>query len=156
MAIEIERKFLVSSLEFKKDAHLNSRIKQGFLNRDPMRTVRVRLKNQSGFLTVKGQSSENGMSRYEWEKEISKVDAESLLILCEEGTIDKTRYEISIGKHLFEVDEFHGDNSGLIIAEVELNTVDETFKKPDWLGEEVTGNPKYYNSELSKNPFATW
>jgi len=156
MAIEIERKFLVSSLEFKKDAHLSSRIKQGFLNRDPMRTVRVRLKNQSGFLPVKGQPSENGMSRYEWEKEISKVDAESLLILCEEGTIDKTRYEISIGKHLFEVDEFHGDNSGLIIAEVELNTVDETFKKPDWLGEEVTGNPKYYNSELSKNPFATW
>jgi len=156
MAIEIERKFLVSSLEFKKDAHLNSKIKQGFLNRDPMRTVRVRLKNQSGFLTVKGQSSENGMSRYEWEKEISKVDAESLLLLCEEGTIDKTRYEISIGKHLFEVDEFHGDNSGLIIAEVELNTVDETFKKPDWLGEEVTGNPKYYNSQLSKNPFATW
>ena len=156
MAIEIERKFLVSSLEFKKDAHLNSKIKQGFLNRDPMRTVRVRLKNQSGFLTVKGQSSENGMSRYEWEKEISKVDAESLLLLCEEGTIDKTRYEISIGEHLFEVDEFHGDNSGLIIAEVELNTVDETFKKPDWLGEEVTGNPKYYNSQLSKNPFATW
>ena len=156
MAIEIERKFLVSSLEFKKDAHLYSRIKQGFLNRDPMRTVRVRLKNQSGFLTVKGQSSENGMSRYEWEKEISKVDAESLLLLCEDGTIDKTRYEIRIGKHLFEVDEFHGDNSGLIIAEVELNTVDETIKKPDWLGEEVTGNPKYYNSQLSKNPFATW
>lgn len=156
MNIEIERKFLVTSEAFKASAFNSYTIKQGFLNSDPKRTVRVRLKEEKGILTVKGLSSKDGLSRFEWEKEISKTEAESLINLCEEGIIDKIRYEIKCGNHLFEVDEFHGDNKGLIIAEVELNSEDEAFKKPDWLGNEVTGDIRYYNSQLSKQPFKTW
>ncbi len=154
--VEIERKFLVNSNAFKKEAFKSTRIIQGFLNTDKERTVRVRLKGDKGFITVKGKSNNSGLSRFEWEKEISKTDAESLLKLCEKGIIDKIRYEVKVGNHIFEVDEFFGDNEGLIIAEVELNSEDETFKKPDWLGQEVTGQIKYYNSQLSKLPFNTW
>jgi len=154
--IEIERKFLVSSKAFKDEAKRSFRIKQGFLNTDPERTVRVRLKDDKGFLTVKGKSTEDGLSRFEWENGISKTDAEALLLLCEKGVIDKIRYEIDYGNHTFEVDEFFGDNEGLIIAEVELNHPTEIFKKPHWLGEEVTGQKQYYNSQLSKQPFKTW
>jgi CYTH domain-containing protein len=154
--VEIERKFLVNSNAFKKEAFKSTRIIQGFLNTDKERTVRVRLKGDNGFITVKGKSNNSGLSRFEWEKEISKTDAESLLKLCEKGIIDKIRYEVKVGNHIFEVDEFFGDNEGLIIAEVELNSEDETFKKPDWLGQEVTGQIKYYNSQLSKLPFNTW
>ena len=154
--VEIERKFLVKSNAFKKEAFKSTRIIQGFLNTDKERTVRVRLKGDNGFITVKGKSNNSGLSRFEWEKEISKTDAESLLKLCEKGIIDKIRYEVKVGNHIFEVDEFFGDNEGLIIAEVELNSEDETFKKPDWLGQEVTGQIKYYNSQLSKLPFNTW
>lgn len=154
--IEIERKFLVISDDFKKEAHKKSRIIQGFLNTDKERTVRVRLRGESGMITIKGPSSKDGLSRFEWETEISKSDAEALLKLCEKGIIDKIRYEVKIENHLFEIDEFFGDNDGLIIAEVELNHVLEVFKKPQWLGEEVTGNTKYYNSQLSKEPFKTW
>ena len=154
--IEIERKFLVTSEAFKTEALKQMHIKQGFLNTDKERTVRVRLKGNKGFLTIKGESSNKGLSRFEWEKEISKQDAQSLLSLCEKGIIDKVRYEIPIGKHLFEVDEFFGDNRGLIVAEVELNSENESFLKPDWLGDEVTGQIKYYNSHLSKHPFNTW
>ncbi|MEZ4797062.1 MAG: CYTH domain-containing protein [Flavobacteriaceae bacterium] len=154
--IEIERKFLVKSHVFREEAIKKSRIIQGFLNRDPERTVRVRLKDDKGMLTVKGLSSNDGLSRFEWEKEISKNDAKALLEFCEKGVIDKLRYEVKIGSHIFEVDEFFGDNEGLIIAEVELQTEDETFTKPNWLGEEVTGQIKYYNSQLSKQPFNTW
>ena len=154
--IEIERKFLVTSIEFKSEAFKSTRIVQGFLNIDPERTVRVRLKGEKGFLTVKGISSENGLSRFEWERAISKPDAEALLKLCEKGIIDKMRYNIKYGNHIFEVDEFFGDNEGLIIAEVELNNENEAFEKPKWLGKEVTGQVKYYNSLLSKEPFNTW
>lgn len=154
--IEIERKFLVTSDAFKKEAQNKKRITQGFLNTHKERTVRVRIKGEQGFLTVKGPSSENGVSRFEWEQELSKHEAEALLNLCEEGIIDKVRYEVEIENHVFEIDEFFGENEGLIIAEVELNHVSEAFKKPKWLGEEVTGNPKYYNSQLSKQPYKNW
>ncbi|EGV43125.1 CYTH domain-containing protein [Bizionia argentinensis JUB59] len=154
--IEIERKFLVTSEDFKTEAIRENRITQGFLNTDKARTVRVRLKGDSGFITVKGKSTEDGVSRFEWEKVISKTDAEALLILCEKGIIDKIRYEIEVGNHLFEVDEFFGENAGLIVAEVELSDPNETFEKPNWVGEEVTGDTKYYNSQLSKKPFLTW
>jgi len=154
--VEIERKFLVTSNAFKNEAYQKFRIIQGFLNRDPERTVRVRLKDNKGILTVKGLSSKDGLSRFEWEKEISKKDAKALLEFCEKGVIDKLRYEVKVNNHIFEVDEFFGDNEGLVIAEVELQTENEAFSKPDWLGKEVTGNIKYYNSQLSKQPFKTW
>lgn len=154
--IEIERKFLVKSEAFKDDAFKVTHIIQGFLNRDPERTVRVRLKNDEGVLTVKGQSSQDGLSRFEWEKVISKLEAKALLEFCEKGVIDKLRYEVKINHHIFEVDEFFGDNEGLVIAEVELNSEDEVFEKPNWLGAEVTGDIRYYNSQLSKAPFKTW
>jgi CYTH domain-containing protein len=154
--VEIERKFLVNSDAFKQEARHTFRIVQGFLNRDPERTVRVRLKENIGIITVKGKSSNDGLTRFEWEKEISKLEAESLLKLCELGVIDKIRYEIPLRNHVFEVDEFFGDNKGLIVAEVELITEDEVFVKPPWLGEEVTGDIKYYNSQLSKEPYNTW
>lgn len=154
--IEIERKFLVVSEAFKNEAFKKTRIIQGFLNTHKERTVRVRLRGGGGFLTVKGESSKDGLSRFEWEKEISKQEAESLLKLCEKGVIDKIRYEVKVGNHIFEIDEFYGDNRGLTIAEVELDSATEDFNKPNWLGEEVTGEVKYYNSQLSKQPYKTW
>ena len=154
--IEIERKFQVTSEAFKKDAFKSTRIVQGFLNTHPMRTVRIRIKGDQGFLTVKGISNEAGTIRTEWEKEIDVDKADSLLKLCEEGIIEKMRYEIKTGKHIFEVDEFFGENLGLTIAEIELNEEHESFEKPNWLGKEVTGDVKYYNSQLSKKPFKTW
>ena len=154
--IEIERKFLVLSDAFKKEAFTQNRITQGYLSSVPERTVRVRIKGNQGYLTIKGVSSDSGMSRFEWEKEISINEAKNLLLLCEKGVIDKTRFEVKIGNHLFEVDEFYGDNKGLIIAEIELKSEEESFDKPIWLGEEVTQNHHYYNSYLSKNPFVNW
>ena len=154
--IEIERKFLVTSDSFKKEAYKVERIIQGFLNRDPERTVRVRLVDDKGILTVKGLSSDDGLSRFEWEKEISKGDAKALLEFCEKGVIDKLRYKIKCDHHTFEVDEFFGENEGLTIAEVELNSVEEEFGKPNWLGNEVTGDIKYYNSQLSITPYKHW
>ncbi len=154
--VEIERKFLVTSNSYKDEAFKNTRIIQGFLNTHKDRTVRIRLKGNTGFITVKGLSTNDGLSRFEWEKELLKEEAEALLKLCEPGVIDKIRYEVKFGNHIFEVDEFHSENEGLVIAEVELNTENEAFLKPDWLGEEVTGNIKYYNSQLSKRPFKTW
>ena len=154
--IEIERKFLVKDNSYKAEAFKSTRIIQGFLNTHKERTVRVRLKGDEGFLTVKGASGTNGLSRFEWEKDIPKEEAEALLKLCEPGIIDKTRYEVKAGNHTFEIDEFHADNDGLVVAEVELNTENETFEKPNWLDREVTGVIKYYNSQLSKHPFKTW
>ncbi|NRR91297.1 CYTH domain-containing protein [Winogradskyella undariae] len=153
---EIERKFLVTSNVFKSEAFNSYSIKQGFLNSHKERTVRIRLKDDQGFITVKGKSSVNGLTRFEWEKEISKTEAEALLLLCEPGIIDKTRYEVKSNNHVFEIDEFYGDNEGLIIAEVELISENETYKKPNWLGKEVTGDIKYYNSILSKSPYKSW
>ena len=154
--IEIERKFLVKSESYKSFASSRTRIVQGFLNTDADRTIRIRIKGETGYITVKGRSNTSGTSRFEWEKEISVKDAEALLLLCEKGILEKYRYEIPVGNHVFEVDEFYGDNEGLTVAEVELNSEDETFEKPDWLGKEVTGEVKYYNSQLSKNPFTCW
>ena len=154
--VEIERKFLVLSEAFKTEAFKSTRIVQGFLNSHPERTVRVRLKENHGYLTVKGITSPDGVTRFEWEKEISKAEAEALLELCEKGVINKIRHEVKVDNHIFEVDEFFGDNQGLIIAEIELQQVGEAFKKPNWLGEEVTSQLKYYNSQLAKHPFKSW
>ncbi|MEM6719837.1 MAG: CYTH domain-containing protein [Bacteroidota bacterium] len=153
---EIERKFLVNSLTFKEEASNSFEIAQGFLNTHPERTVRVRIKGNAGFLTIKGKSNDSGTSRFEWETEISVVEAKQLLPLCEKGIIEKKRYNIPHGNHTFEVDEFFGDNEGLIVAEVELQHENEVFSKPNWLGEEVTGQTQYYNSQLSKKPYKTW
>ncbi|MFD0863245.1 CYTH domain-containing protein [Sungkyunkwania multivorans] len=154
--IEIERKFLVTSDTYKEEALKQTRIVQGFLNTHPERTVRVRIKGYQGFLTVKGISNEAGTQRFEWEKEITLREAEQLIPLCEPTVIEKIRYEIPLGKHLFEVDEFLGENEGLVIAEIELEDEDEEFLKPSWLGDEVTGDINYYNSNLSKQPYKTW
>lgn len=154
--IEIERKFLVTSDTYKNQAYNKTTIIQGFLNSDKHRTVRVRLRDGDGYLTIKGISDADGLSRFEWEKQIPENEAKALLELCEPGRIDKIRYEIKMGAHVFEVDEFFGDNEGLVVAEVELTTTDETFEKPSWLGQEVTGQLQYYNSQLSLNPFSKW
>ena len=154
--IEIERKFLVKNTTFIKLAIQQTRIIQGFLNTNPNRTVRVRITGSKGFLAVKGISDTSGVSRFEWEKEISLSDAESLLPLCEPGIISKIRYNIPANNHIYEVDVFFDDNDGLIVAEIELSNATESFIKPDWLGREVTGDTKYYNSSLSKNPFKLW
>jgi CYTH domain-containing protein len=154
--IEIERKFLVRSDTFKKNAVSSERITQGFLNTHPERTVRIRVTGDEGFITVKGISNKAGSSRFEWEKDISKQEALELLLLCEEGIIDKIRYNVNWGDHLFQVDEFHGNNEGLVIAEIELKNENDKFEKPKWLGREVTGILKYYNSRLSKRPYSTW
>lgn len=154
--IEIERKFLVTSTAFLDEFHTKNRIVQGYLSSVPERTVRVRIKGEKGFLTIKGKSSDSGMSRMEWEKEIALEEAEQLLLLCEAGVIDKIRYEIPVGKHLYEVDVFSGENEGLILAEIELESENEAFEKPNWLGMEVTNNTRYYNAYLSQKPFKTW
>ncbi|MDV7186460.1 CYTH domain-containing protein [Lutibacter sp. TH_r2] len=156
MAQEIERKFLVKNNDFKKESYSNSKIVQGFLSTVPERTVRIRIKDNNGFITVKGVTNNSGTSRFEWEKEISVEEATDLLKISEPGIIDKTRFNVKFGKHTFEVDEFYGENKGLIVAEVELNSEDEYFIKPAWLGEEVTGQLKYYNSVLMKNPYKNW
>lgn len=153
---EIERKFLVTSESFKNEAHKRMRIVQGFLNTHPKRTVRIRIQGDNGYITIKGKPNNSGLSRFEWEKQIPLAEAEELLRLCEPGIIEKTRYEIFIDNHTFEVDDFIGENEGLIIAEIELDSENEPFSKPEWLGNEVTGDVKYYNSNLSKNPFKTW
>ncbi|SHL68563.1 CYTH domain-containing protein [Flavobacterium saccharophilum] len=154
--IEIERKFLVKSSDFKEQAFAQNQIAQGYLSSLPERTVRVRIKGKKGFLTIKGIVHHGGMSRFEWENEIPLDEAQELLKLCEKGKIEKTRFEIKAGKHVFEVDEFYGENEGLIMAEIELESETESFEKPDWLGEEVTNDERYYNAYLSKKPFKTW
>ncbi|NYJ26248.1 CYTH domain-containing protein [Allomuricauda sp. ARW1Y1] len=154
--LEIERKFLVTGDGFKQQATSQTRIVQGFLNTDPERTVRVRIKGDKGFLTVKGPSNDSGTTRFEWETEITASEATNLIDLCESGILEKVRFEVPWGDHLFEVDEFLGENKGLVLAEVELKHEDERFEKPNWLGEEVTGQVPYYNSQLSIKPFKEW
>lgn len=153
---EIERKFLVLSDAFKGEAERNYAIAQGYLNSDPARTVRVRIKGDKGFLTIKGLSDAAGVTRFEWEKEIALAEANLLLDLCEKGSIVKTRYEVRVGQHTFEVDVFEGENAGLMVAEIELSHADEPFEKPYWLGEEVTGDNRYYNASLSRKPYGDW
>ena len=154
--VEVERKFLVKSTAFKALAAQVEQMEQGFLSTDPERTVRVRLVDGRGVLTIKGASSDDGTSRFEWEREIPADEAERLLSLCLPGSIRKARYRVPVEQVTFEVDVFFGANEGLIVAEVELTRPDQDFPKPDWLGEEVTGDDKYYNSQLSKNPYSTW
>ena len=154
--IEIERKFLVVSDTYKKEAFSEKRIIQGYLSSNPERIVRVRIKENKAYLTIKGSSNASGMSRFEWEKEIAVDEAKNLLLLCEKGVIDKTRFEVKVGHHTYEVDEFYGENEGLEMAEIELQSETELFEKPEWLGEEVTNDKRYYNSYLSKNPFKNW
>jgi CYTH domain-containing protein len=154
--IEIERKFLVRNHTFKEMATRHFRIKQGFLNSHPERTVRVRLSEERGNLTIKGAGNENGTTRFELEYSIPADQAARLLAICEPGIIDKTRYEIPLDGHVWEVDVFEGENKGLIIAELELESEEEQFSVPGWLGEEVTGQIQYYNSQLSKKPYSKW
>ena len=155
MGQEIERKFLVNG-DFKSQAYAQSHIVQGYICSARGRTVRVRIRDDRGYLTIKGASADNGLSRYEWEKEIPLAEAEELMKLCEPGVIDKTRYLVRSGHHIFEVDEFYGDNEGLILAEVELSAPDEAYEKPSFIGREVTGDLRFYNSHLMKYPFKAW
>ena len=154
--VEIERKFLVLSNDFVNEAFSKKRIVQAYLSSNPERAVRIRIKEGQAFLTIKGKGNSSGTTRLEWETEIPVQDAEKLLGICEEGSIDKIRYEVQIGQHVFEVDVFSGENEGLIMAEIELQSEDEAFEKPNWLGMEVTNDKRYYNAYLSKNPFKKW
>ncbi|PIF00752.1 MAG: adenylate cyclase [Maribacter sp.] len=156
MMMEIERKYLVKDDSYRQGAISQNRIIQGFINTHPERIVRLRIKVDGGFLTVKGISNATGTTRFEWETRIKVGEAEDLLQLCEPLVIDKTRYEVPNGKYLFEVDEFHGANEGLTIAEIELEDEKDVFERPEWLGEEVTGDMRYYNPQLGKNPFTEW
>lgn len=156
MSMEIERKFLVRG-DYKPFVTKKTKIIQGYLSSVPERTVRVRIKGNKGYITIKGIGNESGASRYEWEKEISRADATGLLKICEPGVIEKTRYIVPEKSGLkFEVDVFYGANEGLTLAELELPSEDHPFEKPDWLGKEVTGITKYYNANLIKNPFKSW
>ena len=154
--IEIERKYLVLNNDFIAQATTQNRIVQGYISSNPERTVRVRIKGEKGFLTIKGIGSQDKTSRFEWESQIDVNDAKQLLQLCEKGIIDKIRYEIPSGKHIVEVDVFEGENKGLIIAEIELENENEEILKPAWLGDEVTQDERYFNAYLSKNPFLRW
>lgn len=153
---EIERKFLLRNDQFKKEAYKQERIVQGFLSSVPERTVRIRVIAERGFITVKGIGNDSGTTRFEWEKEISKKEAIDLLALCETGIIDKERYFVKVEEHTYEIDVFSLDNQGLVLAEIELSNEFENFKKPEWLGKEVTGIVKYYNSSLVRNPYKQW
>lgn len=154
MAKEIERKFLVKDEEFKNLAK-GVNYRQGYLSTVKERTVRVRTTDSEGFLTIKGITV--GASRAEYEYKIPAADANEMLDnLCEKPIVEKNRYKIAAGKHTWEIDEFLGANLGLIVAEIELGAEDEKFEKPSWIGEEVTGDPKYFNSNLIKNPFSKW
>lgn len=153
---EIERKFLVLDCSYRQQAYSCSHIRQGYICSGHGRTVRVRIRDNRGFLTIKGPSDSNGLTRYEFEKEITLDEAEHLFALCEPGAIDKMRYLVKSGKHVFEVDEFLGDNEGLVIAEVELEKEQEPYEKPGFIGDEVTGDRRFYNSFLTKLPFRKW
>ncbi len=154
--IEIERKFLIKG-NFKHYSYKSIRIRQGYIvTNDDGRSVRIRIKDDRGYITIKGGGNHNGISRFEWEKEILLDEAQQLLNICNEGIIDKTRYLIKVGHHTFEVDEFYGANNGLLMAELELKSENEPFEKPEWLGDEVTGDIRYYNAYLSQYPFNSW
>ena len=154
--VEIERKYLVKSDIYRSLAVAKHEVKQGYLCADGIRTVRIRLWDNEGVLTIKGRG--NGVSRFEWEKSISAADAEALFALCQPGRVEKTRYVVPIADTPLkvEVDVFHGDNEGLVLAEIELPAEDYAFDVPEWLGKEVTGDPRYYNSYISAHPFNTW
>ena len=148
--LEIERKFLVVDDSYKQLSYGSFHIVQGYICSERGRTVRVRIRDERAYLTIKGPSENGGLSRYEFEREIPLEDGKQMMQLCEPGIIDKTRWLVKSGNHTFEVDEFHGANEGLVVAEVELAYEDEPFKKPDFIGKEVTGDRRYYNSQLRK------
>lgn len=154
--LEIERKFLVRDDSYKELSYGSSHIIQGYICSERGRTVRVRIRDEHAYLTIKGPSENSGLSRYEFEREIPLDDARQMMQFCEPGIIDKTRWLVKSGTHTFEVDEFHGDNDGLVVAEVELSSEDETFENPHFIGKEVTGDRRYYNSQLRSNPFRNW
>lgn len=156
MAIEIERKFIVTNDSYKALAFQSDRIAQGYICREGGNSARVRVRGNKGYITIKGPSLDGGLSRFEWEKEIPPAEALELLKLCNGGIIDKTRHLVKCGAHTFEVDEFFGDNEGLVIAEVELSNADEEFEKPEFIGKEVTGDKRYYNSSLTRFPYKSW
>ena len=153
--LEIERKFLVHKwMDWKRLASSCSHIQQGYFA--AVNTVRVRIRDDKGYLTIKGPSHNGGLSRYEFENEITLQEAQQLMLLCESGVIDKHRYLVPYAGHTFEVDEFHGDNDGLVMAEVELKSENEPFESPNFIGKEVTGDRRFYNSHMRKNPFKLW
>jgi len=156
MSLEIERKFLLVSDAFKADSYKKYTIKQGFLNTDKNAVVRIRITDDEAFITIKGKSNKSGTTRFEWEKSISLDESENLILLSKNSLIVKTRYLVKVKNHTFEVDIFSEDNEGLIIAEIELENEDEIFVKPHWLGKEVTGDKKYYNVNIAKNPYKNW
>ena len=156
MAVEIERKFLVVGDEYRRMAYSSDRIVQGYICRADGNSVRVRIRDGRGYLTIKGPSLDGGLSRYEWEREISLSEAEDLLLLCRDSKIDKRRYLVKCGSHTYEVDEFYGDNEGLVVAEIELSDKDEAFERPSFLGREVTGEARYYNGHLTRFPYKDW
>ena len=156
MAQEIERKFLVLDDSFKHEAFSKSHIQQGYICSERGRTVRIRIRDDRAYLTIKGPSENGGLSRYEFEREIPLEDGQQMMQLCEPGIIDKTRWLVKSGKHTFEVDEFFGDNEGLVVAEVELAHEEEPYEKPHFIGKEVTGDRRYYNSQLRLCPFNKW
>lgn len=155
MQKEIERKYLVCG-EFKSSAYAATQVAQGYLCSDAARCVRIRIRDDKGYLTIKGVSDDTGLSRYEWEREIPVGEARELMNLCEPGRIEKTRYLVAHGRHTIEIDEFHGENEGLVLAEVELADEAEAFSPPAFLSEEVTGDIRFYNAYLSKHPYSTW
>lgn len=156
MAVEIERKFIVTNDSYKALAFQSDRIAQGYICREGGNSARVRVRGDKGYLTIKGPSLDGGLSRFEWEKEIPVAEALVLLKLCHDAIIDKMRYLVKWGNHIFEVDEFFGENEGLVVAEIELSDADEQFEKPDFIGQEVTGDKRYYNSRLTRFPYKSW
>ncbi|MBO6082007.1 MAG: CYTH domain-containing protein [Bacteroidales bacterium] len=157
MNLEIERKFLILNDQFKKESVRAIRIKQGYIAHEDGRSVRVRIAGDKGFLTIKGPSRDGGVCRQEWEMEIPKVNAEELFQLCKPGVIDKIRYIVPApNNRKWEVDEFFGENEGLVMAEIELGDPDEAYDRPSWLGREVTGDKRYYNAQLCRNPYKNW
>lgn len=154
--IEIERKFLVENEAYKSEAIRVQTLTQGYLSTDPKRTVRIRICDKEAYITIKGETSKSGVSRFEWEKRIDIEEAQNLVLLCQRSIITKIRHHVRYGNHIFEVDEFLGDNVGLVVAEIELTDELESFERPNWLGKEVTGIKKYYNSQLSQNAFKNW
>lgn len=156
MGQEIERKFIVRGDAYKALAFNHTHIRQGYIASGNGRTVRVRLRDDRGYITIKGPSIDGGLSRYEFETEISAADANDLLKLCLPGLIEKTRWLVRSGSHVFEVDEFEGDNEGLVMAEVELQSADESIEKPEFIGQEVTGDRRFYNAHMRVNPYCLW
>ena len=156
MSIEIERKFLVKGTSYRTAAYSSYEIRQCYITHENGRSVRVRITDKEAILTIKGPSDSRGMSRFEWNHQIPVEDALELFELRQSGAIEKRRYLVHSGPHVFEIDEFYGENEGLVIAEVELNSEDEVFEKPEFIGNEVTGDHRYYNAYLAVNPYSKW